>query len=63
VRIGIHSSTAGSLERAAIHAHDVGANTLQIFSASPRMWRAKTPDTFKFSFSPRSALSTISHRS
>jgi deoxyribonuclease-4 len=45
VRIGIHSSTAGSLERAAIHAHDVGANTLQIFSASPRMWRAKTPDT------------------
>ncbi len=44
VRIGIHASTAGSLERAAIHAHQLGANTLQIFSASPRMWRAKTPD-------------------
>jgi deoxyribonuclease-4 len=44
VRIGIHSSTAGSLERAAVHARDTGANTLQIFSASPRMWRAKTPD-------------------
>jgi deoxyribonuclease-4 len=44
VRIGIHSSTAGSLERAAVHAHHIGANTLQIFSASPRMWRAKLPD-------------------
>ena len=44
MRIGIHSSTAGSLERAAVHAREIGANTLQIFSASPRMWRAKTPD-------------------
>ncbi len=35
---------AGSLERAAINAHELGANTLQIFSASPRMWRAKPPD-------------------
>jgi deoxyribonuclease-4 len=47
VRLGIHSSTAGSLERAAIHAHDIGANTLQIFSASPRMWRAKLPDSLQ----------------
>jgi deoxyribonuclease-4 len=44
VRIGIHSNTGGSLERAAINAHQLGANTLQIFSASPRMWRAKPPD-------------------
>jgi deoxyribonuclease IV len=44
VRIGIHSNTGGSLERAAVNAHQLGANTLQIFSASPRMWRAKTPD-------------------
>jgi deoxyribonuclease-4 len=44
VRIGIHCSTAGSLERAALKAHELGANTLQIFSASPRMWRAKLPD-------------------
>jgi deoxyribonuclease-4 len=35
---------AGSLERAALEAHRLGANTLQIFSASPRMWRAKAPD-------------------
>jgi len=44
LRIGIHCSTAGSLERAAIKAHELGANTFQIFSASPRMWRTKSPD-------------------
>jgi deoxyribonuclease-4 len=44
LRIGIHCSTAGSLERAGLKAHELGANTLQIFSASPRMWRAKPPD-------------------
>jgi deoxyribonuclease-4 len=32
------------LERAGLEAAGLGANTLQIFSASPRMWRAKTPD-------------------
>lgn len=44
MRIGIHCSTAGSLEKAAIKAHELGANTFQIFSASPRTWRAKLPD-------------------
>jgi deoxyribonuclease-4 len=44
LRIGIHTSTAGSLEKAAIKANELGANTFQIFSASPRMWRAKTPN-------------------
>ena len=44
MRIGIHTSTAGSLERAAIKANELGANTFQIFSASPRMWRARTPE-------------------
>jgi deoxyribonuclease-4 len=44
LRIGIHCSTAGSLERAALKAHELGANTLQIFSCSPRMWRVKPPD-------------------
>ena len=44
MRIGHHCSTAGSLERAALTAVEIGANTLQIFSASPRMWRAKAPD-------------------
>jgi deoxyribonuclease-4 len=47
LRLGIHTSTAGSLERAALKAHQLGANCFQIFSASPRMWRAKPPDTFQ----------------
>src|SRR6476661_8554159 len=43
-RLGIHTFTAGSLERAALKAAELGANTFQIFSASPRMWRACAPD-------------------
>lgn len=39
-RIGIHLSTSGGVFRAAERAHEIGANTLQIFSSSPRMWRA-----------------------
>jgi deoxyribonuclease-4 len=44
LRIGLHTSTAGSLEKAALRAAEAGANTFQIFSASPRMWRANAPD-------------------
>jgi deoxyribonuclease-4 len=44
LRIGIHTSRAGSLENAALKAQELGANTFQIFSSSPRMWRASTPD-------------------
>ncbi|MDX2150936.1 MAG: deoxyribonuclease IV [Bryobacteraceae bacterium] len=44
MRIGIHTSTHGALERAALKAAELGANTFQIFSSSPRMWRAGTPD-------------------
>ena len=40
MRIGIHTSIAGTLENAALRAVELGANTFQIFSASPRMWRA-----------------------
>lgn len=39
-RIGIHLSTSGGVYKAAERAHEIGANTFQIFSASPRMWRA-----------------------
>ncbi|MGC1295082.1 MAG: deoxyribonuclease IV [Alloacidobacterium sp.] len=38
-RIGIHLSTAGGVYKAAERAHEIGANTFQIFSSSPRMWR------------------------
>jgi deoxyribonuclease IV len=34
----------GSLENAALKAGELGANTFQIFSSSPRMWRASAPD-------------------
>jgi deoxyribonuclease-4 len=44
MRLGIHTFTAGSLEKAALKAAELGAETFQIFSASPRMWRARPPD-------------------
>ncbi|MSO21494.1 MAG: deoxyribonuclease IV [Acidobacteria bacterium] len=40
-RVGAHTSIAGSLGHAAEHAHQIGGNSLQIFSSSPRMWRAR----------------------
>jgi deoxyribonuclease IV len=43
VRIGLHTSIAGGLERSAIKAGEMGANTLQIFSSSPRQWKASVP--------------------
>ncbi|HLH03196.1 MAG TPA: deoxyribonuclease IV [Bryobacteraceae bacterium] len=49
MRIGIHTSTAGALENAAIKAAELGANTFQIFSSSPRMWRARQPDPVQIS--------------
>jgi deoxyribonuclease IV len=39
-RIGVHLSTSGGVFTAAERARGVGANTFQIFSSSPRMWRA-----------------------
>ncbi|MES1260131.1 MAG: deoxyribonuclease IV [Acidobacteriota bacterium] len=44
LRIGIHTSRSKSLEAAGLKAHELGANTFQIFSASPRMWRASPPE-------------------
>jgi deoxyribonuclease IV len=38
-RIGVHLSTAGGVFTAAERAQAMGANTFQIFSSSPRMWR------------------------
>ena len=39
VRIGLHTSIAGSYLNALESASKLGANALQIFSASPRMWQ------------------------
>ena len=38
IRIGIHTSIAGDITSSLEIAHSLGANALQIFSASPRMW-------------------------
>ncbi len=40
LRIGIHTSIAGDIAQSLEIAHGLGANALQIFSASPRMWHA-----------------------
>ena len=39
-RIGVHLSTTGGSWTAVDRAVEIGANTFQIFSSSPRMWRA-----------------------
>lgn len=39
LRLGIHTSIAGSYLNALESARKLGANALQIFSASPRMWQ------------------------
>jgi len=42
LRIGIHTSIAGSYVNALESAKKLGANALQIFSSSPRMWQGGT---------------------
>jgi len=44
-RIGVHLGTAGGASNAVERAREIGANTFQIFSSSPRMWRAPKVDT------------------
>src|SRR5271168_2546413 len=41
-RIGVHVGVAGGVWTAVNRAVEAGANTFQIFSASPRMWKAST---------------------
>jgi deoxyribonuclease-4 len=43
-RIGIHLGTTGGASNAVEQARAIGANTFQIFSSSPRMWRAPKVD-------------------
>lgn len=43
MRLGLHTSIAGALERSALKAAELGANTFQIFSSSPRQWKASMP--------------------
>ena len=43
-RIGVHLGTAGGASNAVERAREIGANTFQFFSSSPRMWRAPSVD-------------------
>ncbi|MGP8253904.1 MAG: deoxyribonuclease IV [Terracidiphilus sp.] len=43
-RIGVHLGTTGGASNAVERAKEIGANTFQIFSSSPRMWRAPKVD-------------------
>ncbi len=57
LRIGIHTSIAGSYVNALDSARKLGCNALQIFSASPRMWArggsARIPDNDATAFRAR----------
>jgi deoxyribonuclease IV len=43
-RIGVHLGTSGGVSNTVLRAKEIGANTYQIFSSSPRMWRAAAVD-------------------
>jgi deoxyribonuclease-4 len=43
-RIGVHLGTPGGASNAVARAREIGANTFQFFSASPRMWKAPKVD-------------------
>src|SRR6266478_5651024 len=56
LRIGIHTSIAGSYLHALESARKLGCNALQIFSSSPRMWQggsARIPDVDAQAFRAR----------
>jgi deoxyribonuclease IV len=56
--IGVHLSTTGGVASAVRRGAAIGANTLQIFSSSPRMWRASkiTPEQASLTREARSEL-------
>jgi deoxyribonuclease-4 len=56
VRIGIHTSISKSLEGAALKAVELGANTFQIFSSSPRQWKASQPGAAQVAMLHRARL-------
>jgi deoxyribonuclease IV len=43
-RIGVHLGTSGGASNAVERAREIGANTFQFFTSSPRMWRAPKVD-------------------
>ena len=43
MRVGVHTSIAGSIENAVLRAAEIGCDTFQMFSANPRGWRTLDP--------------------
>ena len=43
MRVGVHTSIAGGLEKAPHRAKKIGCDTFQMFSANPRGWRGQEP--------------------
>lgn len=43
MKVGVHTSIAGSLSNAAHHAKEIGCDTFQMFSANPRGWKSQEP--------------------
>ena len=43
MRLGAHVSTSGGLDTAIDRAEEMGAEAVQIFASSPRMWRFRVP--------------------
>ena len=43
MRLGVHTSIAGGVEKAAVHAKKIGCDTFQMFSANPRGWKTLDP--------------------
>jgi deoxyribonuclease IV len=43
VRVGIHISISGGVEKAALRAKKIGCDTFQMFSANPRGWKTLCP--------------------
>ncbi|MEO8581022.1 MAG: deoxyribonuclease IV [Patescibacteria group bacterium] len=45
-KVGAHVSAAGGIDKAIERAHSIGANCVQIFSASPRVWQKPKLESF-----------------
>src|SRR2546428_7491651 len=43
MRVGVHTSIAGGVEKAAHRAKEIGCDTFQMFSANPRGWKTLDP--------------------
>ena len=47
MKIGVHTSIAGSIVNAVHHAKKIGCDTFQIFSANPRSWKRQELDSLQ----------------